>query len=142
MLTPLGDLIEERLSRLGKNQVWLAEAMEVTPQSVTNWKTEGAIKRTNVTKLAKVLGIPAEAILAVQAASDPLRSALISGFVKFALELPEQELEPFVQYLSLATRQLPVKFVLDREAMRRLGTVTEEKKRDATRRLGGGRRRR
>jgi len=140
MLTPLGQLIEDRLARLGKNQVWLAEAMGVSAQAVTNWKTEGAIKRTNVTKLARVLEVPAEAVYALQASPDPYRSALIAGFVRVALGLPDEELEPFVQYLTLATRDLPVRFALDREAMRRLGMVTEEKTRD-DKRPGGGKRR-
>lgn len=55
-LHPLGTYIEVGLRRIGKNQTWLAEKLEVSNNAVSKWKQHGKIKRPNFLALIKLLG--------------------------------------------------------------------------------------
>ena len=67
LISPIGREILTALKRLEKTQDWLAEQMDVSSNAVSKWIRLGSIARDNAVKLADLLNIPLDRLLAGKA---------------------------------------------------------------------------
>lgn len=60
----VGDTIRKRLRELGKSQEWLAGEMDVSSNAVSKWIKTGKISRENAIRVAGILRMSVEQLLA------------------------------------------------------------------------------
>jgi len=62
-MSPIGKVIVRELKRLGHTQAWLAEEVGVSENAVSKWIATGKISRTNVPKVAALLGVSSDQLI-------------------------------------------------------------------------------
>jgi SOS-response transcriptional repressor LexA len=60
---PIGQLIKDALSRMGKTQAWLAEETGVSNNAVSKWIRTGQISRENIPRVARLTGLYPDELL-------------------------------------------------------------------------------
>ena len=63
-------VVENRLAQLGKDQQWLREALQLSPNVVTNWKTRG-VPSGKAVSVAKILDLTTDQLLGLDSADIP-----------------------------------------------------------------------
>lgn len=62
-MSPIGKVILSELKRMDQTQAWLAENAGVSENAVSKWVATGKISRTNVSKVAALLGVSSDQLL-------------------------------------------------------------------------------
>lgn len=71
-------VVENRLVQLGKDQQWLREALQLSPNVVTNWKTRG-VPSGKAVSVAKILDLTTDQLLGLESADFPTGASRVQA---------------------------------------------------------------